>query len=72
MDQPLSLDERVLDLDVVALRLTTGAPCSAHSELFAPWPGPEPHVNRWFMLENGQAVGLVEDPDQGVSVVVTA
>ena len=70
MGRQLALDERILDLDVVALRLATGAPCSSHSELFAPWPGPEPHVNRWFMLENGQAVGLVEDPDTGVSVAV--
>ncbi|MGI9383769.1 MAG: hypothetical protein ACR2PO_11500 [Methyloligellaceae bacterium] len=65
-----ALDERLLELDVVGLRLATGAPCSTHAELFAPWPGPEQHVSRWFMLENGQAVGLIEDPDKGVSIAV--
>lgn len=69
--QSPALDERLLELDVVALRLATGAPCSTHSELFAPWPGPEPNVSRWFMLENGQAVGLVEDPVKGISIAVT-
>ena len=64
------LDDRLLELDVVGLRLTTGAPCSTHAELFAPWPGPEAHVKRWFELENGQAVGLVEDPEEGVSIAV--
>jgi len=28
-----------------------------------PWPGPEEHVDRWYELENGKAVGWVsEDP----------
>ena len=48
---------------VVALKLTTGAPCDGHSELFAPWPGPEQHVQRWFILDNGKAVGVDEVPD---------
>ncbi len=69
--QPPGLDDRLLELDVVGLRLATGAPCASHAELFAPWPGPEAHVGRWFVLENGQAVGLVEDPEKGVSIAVT-
>ncbi len=69
--QPPALDDRLLELDVVGLRLATGAPCSSNAQLFAPWPGPEAHVKRWFVLENGQAVGLVEDPEKGVSIAVS-
>ena len=26
--------------------------------MFAPWPGPETDVERWFLLESGRAVGV--------------
>lgn len=43
---------------VAAIRLATGAPCSGHGAMFAPWPGPEADVERWYLLESGRAVGL--------------
>lgn len=53
-------DQSLLDDQVVGMRLTTGAPCSSHSELFAPWPGPENGIKRWFQLAGGAAVGVDE------------
>lgn len=52
----------LLDVPVVAVKLTTGAPCDGHAELFQPWPGPETHVRQWFLLADGKAVGINEDP----------
>ena len=43
---------------VTAMRLATGAPCAGHGAMFAPWPGPETDVERWFVLESGRAVGV--------------
>ena len=43
---------------VAAIRLATGAPCAGHGAMFAPWPGPEADVERWYLLESGRAVGL--------------
>ena len=43
---------------VTAMRLATGAPCDSHGTMFAPWPGPETDVERWFLLESGRAVGV--------------
>ena len=43
---------------VTAMRLATGAPCASHGAMFAPWPGPEPDVQRWYLLESGRAVGV--------------
>lgn len=63
-------DRALLDELVVGLRLTTGAPCSSHAELFAPWPGPEPGIRRWFQLANGVAVGVVEAANGGRSLAV--
>lgn len=48
---------RLRNCKVVALKLTTGAPCSSRSELFASWPGPEEDIKRWYLLETGHAVG---------------
>jgi hypothetical protein len=53
---------RYLDVAVIAVRLNDGAPCSRQGDLFAPWPGPQAHVRRWFLLENGKAVGMDERP----------
>ena len=43
---------------VTAMKLTTGAPCAGHGAMFAPWPGPETEVERWYLLESGRAVGI--------------
>ena len=43
---------------VTAMKLATGAPCDSHGAMFAPWPGPETDVERWFALESGVAVGI--------------
>ena len=43
---------------VTAMKLATGAPCDSHGAMFAPWPGPEADVERWYLLESGRAVGL--------------
>ena len=43
---------------VTAMKLATGAPCAGHGTMFAPWPGPETDVERWYLLESGRAVGL--------------
>ena len=48
---------------VVGVRLATGAPCSSHAEVFAPWPGPQSGVKRWFALDSGEAVGIEESGD---------
>ena len=49
------------DRQVIAIKLTTGAPCSTHDDLFAPWPGNDKGVEKWFALDNGQAVGIGKD-----------
>ena len=43
---------------VTAMKLATGAPCDSHGAMFAPWPGPEENVERWYRLESGRAVGI--------------
>ena len=43
---------------VTAMKLATGAPCAGHGTMFAPWPGPETDVERWYRLESGRAVGV--------------
>ena len=43
---------------VTAMKLATGAPCDSHDAMFAPWPGSELDVERWFLLESGRAVGI--------------
>lgn len=48
---------RLRDRAVTAVKLATGAPCSSKGELFAPWPGESGDVGRWFVLDNGMAVG---------------
>ncbi|MEE8625213.1 MAG: hypothetical protein V3T19_07725 [Acidiferrobacterales bacterium] len=61
------------DVEVIARKLTTGAPCTgaSSSDLFGPWPGPHQHIRCWFVLANGKAVGINEDPDKGWSFPVT-
>ena len=46
------------DERVAAIKLATGAPCDGRGAMFAPWPGPEAGVERWYLLESGRAVGL--------------
>ena len=49
---------------VTAMKLATGAPCDSHSAMFAPWPGPETGVERWYVLESGRAVGVAGTQDE--------
>jgi hypothetical protein len=58
------------DVEVLAVRLATGAPCSGHADLFAPWPGPESDVHQWFVLANGKAVGIGETSSVGCRILV--
>ena len=53
------------DRRVTAMKLATGAPCDSHGAMFAPWPGPETDVERWYRLEGGAAVGIA-GADSGV------
>ena len=46
------------DERVIAMKLATGAPCDSHGAMFAPWPGPESGIERWYLLESGRAVGV--------------
>lgn len=59
------------DTRVAMMKLTTGAPCSSHSELFAAWPGDHQHVDKWYILSDGKAVGINDDPQNGLSFPVT-
>ena len=43
---------------VTVMKLATGAPCAGHGAMFAPWPGPETDVERWYVLESGRAIGV--------------
>lgn len=51
------------DVEVLKIKLATGAPCSSHDELFAPWPGGEMNIEKWFILVNGVAVGMKLNDD---------
>ena len=59
----------LLEQRVVAVK-KTGAPCSGHPDLYQPWPGPHEHVRTWYVLDNGKAIGVNEDPDKGWSFPV--
>ena len=58
------------DVEVVTVKLGSGAPCSSHAAMFEDWPGPEQHVGQWFVLANGKAVGIDEDPQDGSILAV--
>jgi hypothetical protein len=62
----------LLDVDVVAVKLNTGAPCSSHAEPFESWPGEGNAVRQWFVLANGQAVGIDEASDTSPVCRITA
>ncbi len=55
----------LLDVAVTEMKLNTGSPCDGHAAMFADWPGDEAHVRQWFILENGKAVAIDENPDDG-------
>ena len=52
-----------LDVPVKAVKLASGSPCSSHAEMFEDWPGEHAHVRQWFILENGKAVAVDENPE---------
>ena len=58
-------------VEVLAVKLGSGAPCSSHEAMFEDWPGPERYVGQWFVLANGKAVGIDDDPDRGLALAVT-
>ena len=55
--------ETVLDIVITDTKINNGSPCSGHADIFANWPGDEAFVRQWFVLENGQAMGINETPD---------
>ncbi len=62
---------RLRNQRVIAIKLTSGAPCSSHNELFADWPGTESDIEQWFILDNGYAVGKfsADSEQQGFPVI---
>ena len=66
--RPLSLRTSELDGHVTQTYLSTGAPCSSHASVFKSWPGPANNVYRWFVLEDGMAIGLLGEPGAPVGV----
>ena len=66
---PLSLRASELEGRVAEMFLSTGAPCSSHATVFKPWPGPNQDVFRWFVLEDGMAIGLTGEPGTPENVV---
>ncbi|MEK9722064.1 MAG: hypothetical protein VW405_01090 [Rhodospirillaceae bacterium] len=53
----------LLDVPVSAVKLNTGSPCDGHAAMFDDWPGAGDHVRQWFMLANGKAVAIDENPE---------
>ncbi len=62
----------MLDTEIIAVRINKGAPCVSHSSIFEIWPGDELYIHQWFILANGTALGVNEDPVDGPSCVVRA
>ncbi len=55
--------QSLLDVEVVGVRLNTGAPCTSHAGPFEAWPGEGANVRQWFVLQNGKAVAIDERSD---------
>ncbi|MDE0309333.1 MAG: hypothetical protein OXI60_05815 [Acidiferrobacterales bacterium] len=51
------------DVQVIQIKLGIGAPCSSRDELFAPWPGEEADIEKWYVLDNNTAVGVKVNGD---------
>lgn len=66
---PLSLRASELEGRVSEMFMSTGAPCSSHSAVFRDWPGPGEDVFRWFVLEDGMAIGLTGEPGAPENVI---
>ncbi len=60
---PGALRARELQAHVSEMFLATGAPCTSHSALYRDWPGRAQNVFRWFVLDDGLAVGLTGTPE---------
>ena len=64
--------EALLDIEVVGVRVNRDAPCSNNSGIFEIWPGDETHIHQWFILANGKALAVNEDPVNGpICIVMT-
>ena len=72
-DQPCQVQvEALLDIEVVGVRVNRDAPCSNNSGIFENWPGDETHIHQWFILANGKALAVNEDPVNGpICIVMT-
>ena len=55
---PGVLRARELRTRVTEIFMSTGAPCSSQSAIFRNWPGRSGNVFRWFVLDDGMAIGL--------------
>ena len=53
----------LLDVEVETIKLNNGSPCDGHASMFSDWRGKGSHVRQWFVLVNGKAVGVNENPD---------
>ena len=60
----------LLDTEIIGVRINKGAPCSSHSSIFEMWPGDEAYIHQWFILANGMALAVNEDPINGPTCIV--
>ena len=54
----------LLDVEVREVKLNTGSPCDGHAAIFADWPGVGNYVRQWYILANGKAVAVDEEPNR--------
>ena len=54
----------LLDVEVREVKLNTGSPCDGHAAMFADWPGDGNYVRQWYILANGKAVAVNEEPNR--------
>ena len=54
----------LLDEEVREVKLNTGSPCDGHAAMFADWPGDGNYVRQWYILANGKAVAVNEEPNR--------
>ena len=64
------LSPALLEGDVVAVYLATGAPCDSHAGAFSAWPGSEQDVERWYRLDSGAAAGIRVENDVPYGVAI--
>ncbi len=55
---PGILRARELRSKVTEVFISSGAPCSSRNTIYRDWPGKSERVFKWFVLEDGMAIGL--------------